>query len=140
MRKTKITAWAVLAAFAGFLAVGPGLASAQSKEPVKVGMIQPLSGPIAAAGSYITNGAKIALDRVNAKGGVLGRPLELIIEDNGAGPRGAIRPDVRSGFGLTLIRGLAMQLGGEADVSSREGGGTRVSVTFAKPEEPETDA
>ncbi|PYM55208.1 MAG: hypothetical protein DMD77_20675 [Candidatus Rokuibacteriota bacterium] len=86
MRKTKITAWAVLAAFAGFLALGPGLASAQSKEPIKVGMIQPLSGPIAAAGSYITNGAKIALDRVNAKGGVLGRPLELIIEDNKSDP------------------------------------------------------
>src|SRR5229473_1745894 len=49
-------------------------------------MIQPLSGPIAAAGSYITNGAKIALDRVNAKGGVLGRPLELIIEDNKSDP------------------------------------------------------
>ena len=33
-----------------------------------------------------------------------------------------------------------MQLGGEADVSSREGGGTRVSVTFPMPEEPEADA
>ena len=39
----------------------------------------------------------------------------------------------RSGFGLTLIRGLAMQLGGEAAVSPREGGGTRVVVTFPMP-------
>jgi len=56
------------------------------QEPLKVGLIQPLSGPIAAAGSYITNGAKIALDRVNAKGGVKGRKLELIIEDNKSDP------------------------------------------------------
>jgi len=56
------------------------------QEPLKVGLIQPLSGPIAAAGSYITNGAKIALDRVNGKGGVKGRKLELIIEDNKSDP------------------------------------------------------
>src|SRR5215471_16255300 len=86
MRKTKCTAWAVLTAFAGFLALGPGPAAAQSKEPIKVGLIQPLSGPIAAAGSYITNGAKIALDRVNGKGGVKGRKLELIIEDKKSDP------------------------------------------------------
>ena len=59
---------------------------AQQKEPIRVGMIQPLSGPIAAAGSYIVNGAKIALDRVNARGGVGGRRLELIIEDNKSDP------------------------------------------------------
>ena len=53
---------------------------------IKVGLIQPLSGPIAAAGSYITNGAKIAVERINAKGGVLGRPLELVIEDNKSDP------------------------------------------------------
>jgi len=82
MKITKVMAVAVLAAFLGVLATG-GL-QAQTKEPIKIGMIQPLSGPIAAAGSYITNGAKIAVERINAKGGVLGRPLELIVEDNAA--------------------------------------------------------
>ena len=43
--------------------------------------------------------------------------VELVIEDNGAGPRGAIGPDVGDGFGFTLIRGLAMQLGGDVAVS-----------------------
>ena len=79
MKISRVITLIVLAAFAGVVATGA--LQAQTKEPIKVGMIQPLSGPIAAAGSYITNGAKIALDRVNAKGGVLGRPLELIIED-----------------------------------------------------------
>ena len=66
------------------MGIAPALA--QSKEPIKIGMIQPLSGPIAAAGSYITNAAKIAVERINAKGGVLGRPLELVIEDNKSDP------------------------------------------------------
>jgi len=84
MKIPKVMALAVLAAFLGVLATG-GL-QAQTKEPIKIGMIQPLSGPIAAAGSYITNGAKIAVERINAKGGVLGRPLELVIEDNKSDP------------------------------------------------------
>jgi branched-chain amino acid transport system substrate-binding protein len=84
MKIFKVITLAVLAAFAGALAVGAP--QAQTKEPIKVGLIQPMSGPTAAAGSYITNGAKIAADRVNAKGGVLGRPLELVIEDNKSDP------------------------------------------------------
>jgi len=77
--------WAALALVITCLMIlGPGPTRAQ--EPLRVGMIQPLSGPIAAAGSYIVNGAKIALDRVNAKGGVKGRKLELIIEDNKSDP------------------------------------------------------
>jgi branched-chain amino acid transport system substrate-binding protein len=77
--------WAALAlVIACVMILGPGPTRAQ--EPLRVGMIQPLSGPIAAAGSYIVNGAKIALDRVNAKGGVNGRKLELIIEDNKSDP------------------------------------------------------
>jgi two-component sensor histidine kinase len=65
--------------------------------------------------------------------------VELTIEDNGAGSGGSLRPDVR-GFGLTLIRGLAMQLGGEAQISAREGGGMRVAVTFPMPQDQEADA
>jgi branched-chain amino acid transport system substrate-binding protein len=84
MKTSKLITLAALAAFAVALAAGaPG---AQTKDPIKVGLIQPLSGPIAAAGSYITNGAKIAVERINAKGGVLGRPLDLVIEDNKSDP------------------------------------------------------
>ena len=68
------------------LAIGGVWPTEAQQEPLRVGMIEPLSGPIAAAGSYIVNGAKIALDRVNAKGGVKGRKLELIIEDNKSDP------------------------------------------------------
>jgi branched-chain amino acid transport system substrate-binding protein len=85
MNGWKRAALAVLAIVA-IAAAGAGSAGAQGKEPIKIGLIQPLSGPIAAAGSYITNGARIATDRINARGGVLGRPLELVIEDNKSDP------------------------------------------------------
>jgi branched-chain amino acid transport system substrate-binding protein len=83
----KTRTWLALASALVVVCVAGGTWPTQAQqEPLKVGLIQPLSGPIAAAGSYITNGAKIALDRVNAKGGVKGRKLELIIEDNKSDP------------------------------------------------------
>jgi branched-chain amino acid transport system substrate-binding protein len=64
-------------------------AAAQSGEPVKIGVIQPLSGPVAASGNYIRMGAEIARDWINGKGGVLNRPVLLLIEDNKSDPKEA---------------------------------------------------
>jgi two-component sensor histidine kinase len=69
-----------------------------------------------------------------------GGTVELTIEDNVSGVGGSLGPGTRGGFGLTLIRGLAMQLGGEAQISMREAGGMRVAVTFPMPEDQEADA
>jgi branched-chain amino acid transport system substrate-binding protein len=65
-----------------------GLTLAQG-EPIKIGIIQPLSGPVAASGNFVRMGAEIARDWANAKGGVLGRKIELIIEDNKSDPKEA---------------------------------------------------
>lgn len=59
---------------------------AQSKEPITIGAVQPLTGWAALDGKNVTSGMKIALARINASGGVLGRPLNLIIEDGKADP------------------------------------------------------
>ena len=72
-----------LPALALFLAMAAGTASADT---IKIGVNEPLTGPFAASGTYVVNGAKIAADEINAKGGVLGRKLELIIEDNKSNP------------------------------------------------------
>ena len=57
--------------------------------------------------------------------------VTFVIEDNGLDKDiGSIRPGSRGVFGMTLIRGLATQLGGEVTVASRDGGGTRIVVTF----------
>ena len=53
-----------------------------SAEPLKIGMVAPLTGAAAEPGRYETQGAKLAAEEVNKAGGVLGRPIELVIEDN----------------------------------------------------------
>src|SRR4051794_17084279 len=60
-----------------------GQAGAQT---IKIGVNEPLTGPFAASGTYVVNGAKIAADEINAKGGVLGKKIELVIEDNKSNP------------------------------------------------------
>src|ERR1700755_1086801 len=57
-----------------------GRAGAQGAT-LKSGMCAPVTGPAAEQGRYAQTGAKIALDAVNKAGGVLGKQVELIIED-----------------------------------------------------------
>src|SRR6267378_818056 len=63
-----------------------GLAGHAAAQTIKIGVNEPLTGPFAASGTYVVNGAKIAADEINAKGGVLGKKIELIIEDNKSNP------------------------------------------------------
>ena len=51
-------------------------------DTVKIGMVLSVTGPGANSGKYALAGAKIALDRVNKAGGVLGKQVELITEDD----------------------------------------------------------
>ena len=55
---------------------------ASSAEPLKIGMVASLTGPSAEVGRYAIQGAKLAAEEVNKTGGVLGRPIELVIEDD----------------------------------------------------------
>jgi len=63
--------------------------AAFAQAPVKIGVIQPLSGPVAASGNYVRMGAEIARDWINARGGIGGRKVELVIEDNKSDPKEA---------------------------------------------------
>ncbi len=56
--------------------------AAEAADPIKIGMVAPLSGPGAESGRFQTQGAKLAAEEINKAGGVLGRPLELVIEDD----------------------------------------------------------
>lgn len=62
------------------------LMGSASAETIKIGVNEPLTGAFAASGTYVVNGAKIAADEINAKGGVLGKQIELVIEDNKSNP------------------------------------------------------
>src|SRR6516165_9404918 len=54
----------------------------RAAEPLKIGMVAPLTGIRAESGRYTIQGAKLAAEEVNKAGGVLGRPIELVIEDD----------------------------------------------------------
>jgi branched-chain amino acid transport system substrate-binding protein len=56
--------------------------TALAADPIKIGMVAPLTGPFAEPGRYGIQGAKLAADEINKSGGVLGRQLELVIEDD----------------------------------------------------------
>ena len=72
------------------LAVTATAATALAQDPIKIGVTQPLTGAFAASGNYVAQGAKIAEDEINKAGGVLGRKLQLVVEDNKSNPTEAV--------------------------------------------------
>jgi branched-chain amino acid transport system substrate-binding protein len=79
------TALFVVPAFIGF-----SFAAAQAGDTLKIGMVQPLTGPAAESGKYQTQGAKLAVEAINKSGGVLGKQVELVIEDDQTTNPGAV--------------------------------------------------
>jgi branched-chain amino acid transport system substrate-binding protein len=55
---------------------------AMAADTIKIGQVAPLTGPGAESGRYQILGAKLAAEEINKAGGVLGRQLELVIEDD----------------------------------------------------------
>jgi branched-chain amino acid transport system substrate-binding protein len=70
------------AAIGGLAVASPALISARAETPIKIGMVDPLTGVYAAVAQNEVVGAKLAVEKVNAAGGVLGRPIELLVEDS----------------------------------------------------------
>jgi len=58
-------------------------------DTIKIGVVGPRTGPAAATGKAFEEGIAIALDHINAKGGVLGKPLEVVFEDTAGVPEKA---------------------------------------------------
>ena len=82
----------------GALALSVIPASAQTKvtdqgispTEIVVGTHQDLSGPIKVWGVPVSNGMKMAVEEINAAGGINGRKLKMILEDNGYDPKKAV--------------------------------------------------
>ncbi|HBR51732.1 MAG TPA: hypothetical protein DEA71_16810, partial [Nitrospira sp.] len=60
---------------------------AYAAEPIKVGIIDPLSGPYSTSSIHDVHGATVAVDRFNKSGGVLGRPVRLVEADDASNVR-----------------------------------------------------
>src|SRR5262245_61022366 len=61
-------------------------AVAGAAEPIRLGVIQPLTGPVAYDGTIYVNTLKMIVEEMNSKGGVLARPIELVVEDGACNP------------------------------------------------------
>lgn len=66
--------------------------SCAKKEPevIKIGAVAPLTGPIAPYGENIRDGILLAVQEINEKGGIGGRLLKVVFEDEGAGPQASV--------------------------------------------------
>jgi branched-chain amino acid transport system substrate-binding protein len=66
----------------------PFVVRSLADEPVKIGLDNPLTGTYAALGKNELTGCQLALDQINAKGGILGRKVDLLVEDSTSGDAG----------------------------------------------------
>src|ERR1700682_4349938 len=71
-----------VAALGAFQVASPFITQARGETPIRMGMVDPLTGVYAAPAGNEVMGAKLAIEQMNAKGGILGRPIELLVEDS----------------------------------------------------------
>lgn len=71
---------------AAALAIAAPLAASAQTGPIRVGVVTPLSGTYAGIGQQVKWGLDLAAAQINAAGGVMGRKLELVYEDEEANP------------------------------------------------------
>lgn len=67
------------------------IASAATGEPIKIGIIDPLSSPYKTSSIHDVRGANVAVDLFNKKGGVLGRPVTVLEADDASNPDRALK-------------------------------------------------
>jgi len=70
------------AAWSGLQIAAPFIIEARGETPLRIGMVDPMTGVYAAVAANEVHGARLAVEQINAKGGVLGRPIELLVEDS----------------------------------------------------------
>lgn len=99
------------------LALGLGLllttGTAWAADAVKIGVVGPRTGTAAATGKSFEEGIKLATDFINAKGGVLGKNLEVVFEDTAGAPDKAA-----SGFERLVMRDKVAMVVGESHSSA----------------------
>ena len=95
----------------GLVAAAACSGDTEEEGPVKLGFLNGQSGDYGPWGGWALAAAEVAVEELNAGGGVLGRDVELVVEDNGSTPEGAV-----SGFAeLTEVDGIHALGGIESD-------------------------
>lgn len=88
-KRFALTLTLAVAAFVVLLACGTGSA------PIRIGFSGQFTGPLSDLGVQGRNGAQLAVEEINAAGGVNGHPLELVAEDDQDTPEGAKQADAQ---------------------------------------------
>ena len=70
------------AALGAMQLASPFIIQARGETPIKIGLDDPLTGTYAALGKNEQIGCELAVEQINAKGGILGRQVELLVEDS----------------------------------------------------------
>ena len=94
-----------LAACGDSAAPAAGSGEESSGEPIVIGVISPNTGALAAYGNGIVTGVDLAVEEINAAGGILGRPVEVIKTDDQSDPTeclNAFNSLVSQGVGLII--------------------------------------
>jgi branched-chain amino acid transport system substrate-binding protein len=78
----RFATWLACSAFA--LTLIPAVA--QTGQPLKIGVIGPFTGPSSDFGTPMLHGIELAVEEINAVGGYLGRPLQLVVKDDEGTP------------------------------------------------------
>ncbi len=81
--------WAVAIGMAGMVALSGVPVFAQAK-PIKLGQIIPITGEAAESGRYHKQGAELAVEKINAAGGINGRKIQIVLEDDQTTNPGAV--------------------------------------------------
>ena len=91
------------------------LSAGASAAPVKIGVLETLSGPQASSGQAYRTAVRFAIDQINAAGGWNGEPVQLLEYDNQGGPAGAadkLKAAAADGVHL-IVQGASSAIGGQ---------------------------
>lgn len=89
-RRQALRALGALGASSFASALGARRAFAQSGPAIRIGVVLPLSGAYAAQGTAGARGIQLCAEQLNAKGGLLGRQIEVLVEDSQLKPQTAV--------------------------------------------------
>jgi branched-chain amino acid transport system substrate-binding protein len=98
MRRYPMIKLAVLFLAAIFMTLS-GSGTGTASEPIRLGVAGPHSGDLASYGIPSVNAARLVVEEINAKGGVLGRKVELIVEDD------VCKPELATNTATKLVGG-----------------------------------
>lgn len=91
------------------------ISTAAQAAPVKIGLLETLSGPQASTGQTFRAGVRYAVDKINAAGGWNGEPVQLVEYDNQGGPAGAsdkLKAAIADGVQL-VVQGASSAIAGQ---------------------------